>query len=200
MSRGLHQEFFWTPAEFAAWLQRMSTRFDFWICRWRPGHEAVLIKREDLSCLMIEGGSQLFVGANDLTKGPKFQRGGTATTIAFTDSYAVQLVPPTLVGDGRTLLQGHMAIMSADAYGDEARYLRLRGFFNQMRRELRRASDSDYKISQRLAGGADKLWRDILVSPDAARSGAFVLKQFPDGAVRFEAVKAQGDKLGGPAR
>jgi hypothetical protein len=187
------QEFFWTPEELVSWLRRICSEFGLWLVVWRAGNSAELISPGAMQPSMFEAAQddsiQVFLGKPSLCPDPRWRVVGDRRELDFARSYAVQLVPSVLSADGKTLLQGRLAILRSPDYDDRTRAVELAILFRQLRAELRRDSDGGHVVVQPLPGGERKRWRDMLVGRAVAGSG-LKLKQFSRGEVEFRVESA----------
>lgn len=177
------------PDELANWVKRVCADFGLWLVIWPVGRNADQIKPEDLHPSQFSGDDDalhLFLGDPALCPQPKWRVVNDRRELDFPRSYAVQLVPSLLAKNGKTLLQGRLAIMREADYSDPQSYAGLRMFFRRLKSELKRRSDANHVIVQPLSGGGSKRWSDILVSTAVIRSAKTLsLKQFSRGAVEF---------------
>lgn len=188
----LNQEFFWTADELADWIKRICAEYGLWLVVWHVGRNADRIKPEELHPSWFSGADesvQLFLGDPNLCPKPQWRVAGDRRELDFQRTYAVQLVPSLLAKDGKTLLQGRLAIMREADYGEAASYAALSALFRRLKSDLKRRSDAHHVVVQPLSGGGQKRWSDILVST-AVASSAKSLKQFSGGEVEFRIESA----------
>lgn len=187
------QEFFWAPEELVSWLKRVCGELGLWLVVWRVGQDATMFSPEAMQPSMFEGvpedSIQVFLGTPSLCPDPRWRIVGDRRELDFAQSYAVQLVPSILSSDGKTLLQGRLAIMRATDYDDGARAAELAKVFRKLKAELRRDSEAGRIVVQPLPGGDLKRWKDMLVGRTVSESG-LRLKQFLRGEVEFRVEPA----------
>lgn len=187
------QELFWAPDELGAWLRGTCAHFGLWLVTWRAGRNAEQVSLEAIQPTLFEAESedsiQLFLGSPLICPAPQWRFAGSRREIDFKRSYAIQLVPSLLCPDGRTLLQGRLAMMHTTDYDDVVRAAELRKLFMRLRSELRRNSDRGHVVVQRFSSGESKRWVDMLIGKSVPSSG-FVLKQFARGNVDFSVEPA----------
>jgi hypothetical protein len=184
----LTQEFFWTPDELIRWIQRVCGEADLWLVVWRVGRNADIVSPEVILPSWFEGvddSVQFFIGDPALCSVPQWRIVGDRRELDFTRSHAIQLVPSLVAPDGRTLLQGRLAIMRASDYDDTSKYAELSKLNKPLRSDLQRNADSGRVDVQPLSIGGRKRWAEMLVSSAVAGSNA-KLKQFFKSEVEFE--------------
>ncbi len=180
------------PDELAAWVKHVCAELGLWLVIWQVGRNADLVKPAALQSSWFTGADdsvQLFLGDPRLCPEPHWRVAGDRRELDLRRTYAVQLVPSLLAKDGRTLLQGRLAIMRESDYGDDSRYAALGALFRRLRSDLKRRSDSSHVVVQPLSGGGQKRWNDIQVGA-AVPGSAKVLKQFSGGEVEFRVEPA----------
>ena len=189
------QEFFWTPDETVSWIQRVASSFALWTVVWTIDRDAERFDPAAIQLEMFTGLTedevQLFLGSPAICREPVWRPAGRRRLLDFQRSYAIQLVPPTLAPDGKTLLQGRLGILCPDKYEDPERSEQLSALFNRIQTSMKQESDSSRVIVQDLTGGGRKTWKTMLVGRAVPKTGVLELKQHAKGGAvfRVEPVK-----------
>lgn len=185
-------EFFWMPTEMVRWLRLIVPELRLWVVLWEVGQDSRAVDSGELLAEMFEGrvedSIQLFLGDLELSHGPVWHRAEGGRLLDLHRSYAVQLIPPVMIG--RTLLQGRLAMLQPDQYENPECAAKLIILFRRLRKSMKRHSDSTRVITQRLSAGGKKHWKSMLVGKDVPGEGVVQLKQFVQGSVVFEVEAA----------
>lgn len=187
---GISLSFFWTPPETLGWLKDVVSEFRLWVVLMVPGRDDELVHVDEIPIDIFYGRSEeslhFLLGSNEIASEPVWRQVHGRQLLDFARSYAIQLVAPVVAPDRETLLEGRLATLHANQYGDQARARRLLKLFRVLRTRLKKESDDQRTIVQELPNGKKKRWTDIALgkrtpSPDIKR-----LKQFLEGEVVFQ--------------
>jgi hypothetical protein len=183
------QAFFWEPDEIATWMKKAISSSQLWSVLWEEGNDASFLALNDIRPEMFIGAGQviqIFLGLPELAPAPAWRYVNGRRLLDFPKSYAVQLIPSTVVPDQNVLLLGQIAILRQDQYDDPKKASDLITLFRRLRSDMSKNSDRSHAVVQVLSNGTMKYWSDILLGKELSDRSHLRLKQFVKGEVLFE--------------